>query len=467
MKRERAKLLLLMRKCSVRIALAIVGWLASLPLAKPEAQQVGRVVVLRVGHMLDVERGRWIDDAVIVIRGERIVEASARKSAQVPREAEMLEFPNAWVLPGLIDLHVHLAWGQATEKDSLPGAAEAKATLRAGFTTVRNLGSTDFADVRLRDAIRAGKVTGPRMVVAAAGLGVEGGVCDRVFGGAARVRGEGEAAKVVRAMVERGADQIKLCAGGGVVPSSKDADATEFSFEELQAIVREAHRLDRKVAAHAQGPMAVANALRAGVDSIEHGAGVTPELAKGMREAGVMLIPTLYRLEWNVEQARNNYAPAARIHELEAARDSAYSNFSAAFRQGVPVGLGTDATVIPHGLNAREFHVLVELGLTPLEAIRAATIRAAEFLNWQDRIGSLSPGKFADLIAVERDPLKDITALEDVRLVMLSGKIVHDAWLGPIPASKSWGVPARSTAPARRCRAPASRGSSVAFVRRG
>ena len=211
-----------------------------------------------------------------------------------------------------------------------------------------------------------------------------------------------------------------------MLPQESAAGATEFDETELRAMVQEAHRQGRKVAAHAQGPEAIRRAVEAGVDSIEHGGLIDEASARRMKEKGVFLVPTLYRLDWVLENAEKNGAPAAALERLRRARQLAREHVAKAIQSGVPVAFGTDATVYPHGLNAREFAVLVEMGMPPLEAIRTATLNAAQLLGWAGKVGTIEPGAFADLIAVAGDPLTDITSLEQVRLVIKGGAIYKD-----------------------------------------
>jgi imidazolonepropionase-like amidohydrolase len=244
-----------------------------------------------------------------------------------------------------------------------------------------------------------------------------------VFQGEGAVTSAEAAVAKVRELIGRGVEVIKLCAGGGVIPSAADAEAVEFTEEQIRAVVAEAHRLGRKVAAHAQGPRAIANAVRAGVDSIEHGSLVDETGARLMKERGVFLVPTLYRLDYVYEQARAGGAPPEQLKRRAEGRETVQQRLRSAVALGVPIAFGTDATVIPHGTNAKEFEALKTLGLSPAEALRSATVNAAKLLGWNDRIGAIRPGYFADLIAVEGDPLQDVTALQRVRFVMKGGVV--------------------------------------------
>jgi imidazolonepropionase-like amidohydrolase len=414
------------------LAVALMGAALTLPsLAtgqSPAGSDRPERIALRSARMIDVEEGSVIQDAVVLVEGLRIVAAGTREQVSIPEGVRLLDLGTCWLVPGLVDAHVHLAWGAAADAGGNdappPGAAEALATLRAGFTTVRNLGSTGFADVLLREAIDAGEVPGPRMLVAGPGLGAPGGTCAGVFAGEGVVRSAEEARAKVRELAEAGVDWIKFCAGGGVLATPADQDACELSPETMRAIVEEAHALSLRVAAHAQGPRAIATAVQAGVDSIEHGALLDDPAARAMKERGTVLVPTLYRLDWNVAAA--GQSGGAQATRLAQARDDARAHVKRAIELGVPLVLGTDATVFPHGLNARELGVLVELGLSPLQAMRAATLDAARLLGLEREIGSIAPGKRADLIAVAADPLADVRALEHVVWVMRDGRVVKD-----------------------------------------
>src|SRR5688572_3930082 len=386
-------------------------------------------IALGAARLLDVERGLVIEGALVIIEGKDIVAVGARRAGAhtalaLPADARFVDLGDVTLLPGLVDAHVHLAWGPvatpaAGERAAPPaGAAEALATLRAGFTTVRNLGSTGYADLRLREAIDAGLVPGPRMLVAGPALGSPGGTCDRVFAGEGVVRDADEARAKVRALAERGVDVIKLCAGGGVLAAAADREACELTLEVLRAIVVEAHSRGLRVAAHAQGPRAILNAVQAGVDSIEHGSLIDEEAARAMKERGTVLVPTLYRLEWGLANAEQNGASLSALAALEEAGTLARANAARAVTLGVPIASGTDATVFPHGLNARELGELARIGLAPAQVLRAATIDAAKLLGLEKEIGSVAAGKRADLIAVAGDPLANVRVLEDVVWVM-------------------------------------------------
>jgi imidazolonepropionase-like amidohydrolase len=383
---------------------------------------------------------------MVLIAGDRIREVGDERELQprVPPQARVVDLSRYTVLPGLIDAHTHLTFspylmgysslGVSVPREALLGARNARVTLAAGFTTVRNVGASGYADVALRDAINAGDVPGPRILASAPALGITGGHCDEnLLAPEFHYFSEGVANGVpavmakVREDIKYGADLIKFCATGGVLSKGDNAELEQFSPEEMQAIVREAHRLGRKVAAHAHGAQGIRDAVLAGVDSIEHGSFIDEEGIQLMKQHGTYLVPTLYLGDWFLE----NYAKLGLTEDMVAkaklVMPAARQNVAKAFREGVKVAFGTDAAVYPHGLNAREFAVMVKLGLTPLAAIQAATINAADLLGWSDRIGTLEPGKYADMIAVEGDPLKDVTTLERVKRVLKGGEVVEAA----------------------------------------
>ena len=362
----------------------------------------GLVVVAE--RMLDVEAGQYVQNAAVYIAGDRIEKVTTGRAPD-PSYGRVLTLPPGTVLlPGLIDAHTHLAWS------STDGVAEARKTVEAGFTTVRNLGSDSDAAFALRDRIERGEVVGPRMVLSGAGFGPPGGICPRTFGEAGAVTSPDDARAKVREQLQKRAGVIKVCAGGGVLANRTDVEATELDAATLGAIVAEAHGSKVKVAAHAQGPAAIRNAVMAGVDSIEHGSLIDRETALLMKEKNVVLVPTLARLKAANAPAQNQQRVFGAVTE--------------AVRAGVPIVLGTDAVVLPHGRNAEEFQALVEVGLTPLEAIRAATTRAATLLGIPE-IGAIRSGAVADLAAFEGDPLADVGVLtKPPRVVIARGRVV-------------------------------------------
>ena len=400
------------------------------------------VLVVRPGWVLEVETGEKHVGWAVRAEGDRIAAVGPASSVAVPAGARVIELPGATLLPGMIDAHVHLTWDDGKSEATREAA---KKTLEAGFTTVRSCGAPEGADLVLRDAIDRGEIVGPRVIAAGAPLGFAGGVCAQVFPGSGVFSTAEQALAHVRKLAAAGASWVKICAGGGVVPGPDDETAVEVAPEMLTAIVAEAHKLGLKVAAHAQGPAAVTAAARAGVDSVEHGALLDEAAAKLMVERGTWLVPTYYRLRWRREQAAANGAPAAALERAAAAGEKVRERQRRAIALGVPVAVGTDATVIPYGLDAREVAAMVELGMTPLQALQAATTRAAAMLGWSDRVGSLAPGHFADLVAVEGDPLTELAALERVALVVKGGVVVREPsapTAAPLPAASPTPPPA-------------------------
>jgi imidazolonepropionase-like amidohydrolase len=408
------------------------------------AQQGPRRVVVHAGHALDVKSGKVLSDQTFIIEDGKIVSAGPATETKAPADAVRIELPNATVLPGLIDAHTHLTYeprfgyeelGVSVVRSALTGAKNARVTLEAGFTTVRNVGAEGYSDVALRDAINAGDVPGPRMLVSGPALGITGGHCDNnLLPFDYHATGDGVADGIaavqhkVRENIKYGSDLIKICATGGVLSKGDDPQASQYTLEEMKAIVADAHRLGRKVAAHAHGAQGILWASEAGVDSIEHGSYIDDAGIAEMKKNGTYLVPTLYLGDWFLENAERNHVPEFLLGKAKTVMPIARKNIAHAFASGVKVAFGTDAAVYPHGLNAHEFAVMVKLGLTPLQAIQAATMNAADLLGWQGKVGSLEPGAWADIVAVDGDPLKDVTTLERVKFVMKGGDVVKNEY---------------------------------------
>ena len=395
------------------------------------------ITAVHAAHLLDVRTGKMLDNVTVTIKGDRIASVAAGGAA--PKGAHVIELPNATLLPGLIDAHTHLTFdpnfgyqelGISIPKEALIGAKNARVTLEAGFTTVRNVGARGYTDIALRDAINEGMVPGPRMLASGPPLSITGGHCDQnllPYEWHATSDGAADGVEAVqhkvREIIKYGADVIKVCATGGVLSKGDDPQASQYTLEEMKAIVADAHRLGRKVAAHAHGAQGIAWAAEAGVDSIEHGSYIDDNAIKIMKEHGTYLVPTQYLADWMRENAVKIGLPAMYAEKMKTVTAAMRQNVGKAIRAGVKIALGTDAAVYPHGLNAHEFEVYVKLGMTPLQSIQTGTVNAADLLGWSDRIGSVEQGKFADMIAVEGDPTKDITLLQHPVFVMKGGTV--------------------------------------------
>jgi len=416
-------------------------------LCAQESATKAKIVIVHAGHLLDVKTGKTLPSQTIVIQDDKIAHVGATTGDELlPAGATVFELPNSTVLPGLIDAHTHLTMNPnfgysmlaiSVPREALIGARNARVTLEAGFTTVRNVAAFSYADVALRDAINAGDVPGPRMLVSGPPLSITGGHCDNdllPFEYHATNAGVADGVEAVqhktREIIKYGADLIKICATGGVLSKGDDPNAAQYTLEEMKAIVADAHRLGRKVAAHAHGAQGVIWASEAGVDSVEHGHLMNDEAVATLKKNGTYLVPTLYLLDWQMANAAEANLPDFLKHKMEMVAGVGKVNVQKAFVAGVKIGFGTDAAVYPHGLNAHEFAVYVSLGMTPLQAIQTATINDADLLGWSDKVGTIEPGKFADIIAVDGDPQADVTTLERVKFVMKGGEVVKNLYGG-------------------------------------
>ena len=419
----------------------MIALLALLVLQQPQT-----TTVIRAGTLIDGSGAAPIRNAVIVIQGDRITAVGV--NAQVPSGATVIDLSGATVLPGFIDAHVHLAshtigdgdWQHAglTEMPSqlaLLGAAHAQQTLEAGFTTVRVVGTANFSDIALRNAINAGWIPGPRILGAGVSFGIRGGHCDGTnglqpfaLGHEAGVEsgvadGVEEVRNAVRYAVKYGADVIKICATGGVLSLTDSVGVQQYSEEEMRAIVETAAQLDRRVAAHAHGTAGIKAAVRAGVTSIEHGSILDAEAVALMKQKGTWLVPTLLA-GFTVE----SLATAGRLPPPIAAKALAiaprmHNSFKMAVDGGVKIALGTDAGVSRHGGNAREFALMARYGMTPMQSIVAGTSNGATLLGLERDIGTIAVGKRADIVAVVGNPLDNIDILQNVQFVMKDGKV--------------------------------------------
>ena len=398
--------------------------------------------VIHPGRVLDVRTGELRINQAVVIEGDKIAQVGPASEVKAAAGDTTIDLPQATLLPGLIDMHTHLTMdlnslgysglGISTAREALHGARNARRTLEAGFTTVRNVGANNYSDIALRDAINDGDVIGPRMVASGPALGITGGHCDEnLLPPAFHFQGDGVADGIegvqhkVREVIKYGADVIKICATGGVLSKGDDPNASQYTLEEMKAIVADAHRLGRKVAAHAHGAEGVRWASEAGVDSVEHGHLMDDAAVATLKKNGTYLVPTLFLTEYMQQNMERNDVPEFSKQKMRWIASAAQQNVKKAFDAGVKIAFGTDAAVYPHGLNAGEFHVYVKLGMTPLAAIQTATINAADLLGgaWTKQVGTLEAGKFADMIAVDGDPTKDVTTLEHVKFVMKAGAV--------------------------------------------
>jgi imidazolonepropionase-like amidohydrolase len=402
------------------------------------AQQSSTRTLIRAGHVIDVHTGNEAADQTIVVTGDSITAIAPTASTPKQSSDKEIDLHGMTVLPGLIDVHTHLTMdtnfdpyhelSTSVAKSALIGARNAKVTLEAGFTTVRNVGASGYADVDLRDAINEGLVEGPHMQVSGPALGITGGHCDdNLLPFEFHQNADGVADGVeavqhkVRETIKYGADVIKVCATGGVLSKGDDPQASQYTLEELKAIVADAHRLGRKVAAHAHGAQGILWATEAGIDSIEHGSYMNDEDIAAMKQHGNYFVPTAYLIDWM--QQYGNLPPFYKQKMIDVSAVEK-ANAKKAISAGVKVALGTDAAVYPHGLNAHELDVYVnQFGMTPLAALQTATLNAADLMNWTNHVGSIEPGKWADIIAVNGDPLKDVRLLQSVQFVMKSGVV--------------------------------------------
>jgi imidazolonepropionase-like amidohydrolase len=400
-----------------------------------------KIVAIRAGKLVDVVAGKVLADQTILVTGERISAVGPSAQVAVPAGAQLIDLSGATVLPGLIDAHTHLtsdpnlsgykSLGVSDMRAAMYGVHAARLTIEAGFTTVRNVGATGFGDVALRDAINDGDVVGPRMRVSGYPLGIQGGHCDNNllpsefhFTEVGVADGPWAARTKVREMVKYGADVIKMCASGGVLSKGDSPGAQQYTLEEMKAIVDEAHKLGRKVAAHAHGASSIRDAILAGVDSVEHASLIDDEGIKLARERGTYLVMDIYNDDFILNEGAKAGMLPESLEKERALGQLQRDNFRKAFHGGDKMAFGTDSGVYPHGDNARQFFYMVKYGMTPMQAIQAATINGADLLGWRDRIGSLSAGKYADIIAVGGDPLADPAALTHVSFVMKGGAVI-------------------------------------------
>jgi len=425
-----------------------------------------KVIVLKAAHLFDGKSKTLAQNAVVIVQGNKIVDAGS--NLPIPADAEVIDLGDATLSPGFMDGHTHLTNDYTNynkerleqidlnvSEKALRATIYARATLEAGFTTVRDLGSRfpgskEMVDVALRNSINKGYIVGPRMLVATFGIGATGGHFDPTSGFRDMLFGhepdysEGIAdgpdaiRKAVRFEVKNGADVIKAAVSGGVFSLADEVDTPQFTPAEMAALVDESHRLRKKVAVHCHGDQAGKEAIEAGVDSIEHGSFLKPDTLSLMKSKGTWLTPTLMATEYIMSKI-DSYPPALqpKARAAAAARSDMFRN---AVKMGIKISFGTDAAVFPHGQNAKEFKLMVDLGMQPIEALKTATENAADLFGVAQKLGTLEKGKLADIIAMPGDPTADITATERVSFVMKEGKIFRN---GPAtaPTVADWPPP--------------------------
>ena len=423
------------------------------------AQAADQIIVLKAERMFDGKSKTLVQNGVVIVQGNAIVDVGSNLPA--PSGAQVIDLGDATLAPGFMDAHTHLTLDYSGDynvrrlheldlnvsEQAIRATIFARATVEAGFTTVRDLGSRfvgsrEFVDVALRNSINKGVIVGPRMLVATKGIGATGGHFDPTSGfrdflfgrepdySDGIADGPEEIRKAVRFEVKNGADVIKGAVSGGVLSLADEVDTPQLTPAEMAALVDESHRLRKKVAVHCHGDQAAREAIEAGVDSIEHGSFMKPETLTRMKNKGTFLTPTLMATEWIMSKL-DNYPPAlqAKAKAAGAARSDMFRN---AVKLGVKISFGTDAAVFPHGQNAKEFKLMVDLGMTPIDALKSATANDAELLGIAQKVCTLEKGKLADIVAMPGDPASDITATERVFFVMKEGKIVRN---GPPIAS--------------------------------
>lgn len=424
--------------------------LAASALAAPAAAQTApaataaqQVTAIKAGRLIDVVSGSVRNDQIVVITGDTITTVGPAGKTEIPAGAKIIDLSNATIMPGFVDTHTHVtanpfegtyeSLATSIPRATVRGVANAQKMLMSGFTTVRDVGSPGFSDVAIRDAINAGEVWGPRMLVSGPSLGITGGHCDNnllppeyedfsegVADGPDAVR------RAVRRNVKYGVDMIKYCGTGGVFSKGTQVGAQQFTEEEVKALIDEAHMHGRKVAVHAHGANGIKVALRNGVDTVEHASIIDDEGIALAKKTGAFLSMDIYNTDFT-----QTYGKAHGVLEELLVKDRQVAqvqrdNFLKAVKAGVKMTLGSDAGVYPHGEGGKQFAVMVQYGMTPMQAIQAATINGATALGVEKQWGAIAPGLKADIVAVKADPLQNIRALESIDFVMKGGTVYHN-----------------------------------------
>ncbi len=395
--------------------------------------------IIHAGHVFDPEKGRYAQDQYILINDGKISEIGSWAS-KPDSNSPKIDLSDQYVLPGLLDAHVHLTGDsqvhgykrltRSVPRQAITGVRNAKRTLDAGFTTVRNLGAAGYADIALSDAIEAGDVPGPRILASGPSLGITGGHCDNnLLPADYAVTADGVAdgpwalRQKVRENKKYGAKVIKFCATGGVLSKGTDVGAQQFSFEEMKAIVDEAHLAGLKVAAHAHGAKGIETAIRAGVDSIEHSSFITDKGIADAKREGVYLSMDVYNSDYILSEGEKAGMLPESLDKERRVGKIQRESFRRAVKAGAKMAFGSDAAVYPHGQNGHQFAYMVNWGMTPLQSLQAATINNADLFGLSDQVGTISVGKHADIIAVSEDPLENIDIMKDVGFVMKGGVV--------------------------------------------
>lgn len=417
---------------NIKIMIAALGWLIF-------SQTTFANTAVTAKYLLDVQSGKLLENHYVLIKEQRIALITDDKS-KLPQGTEIIDLGERTMLPGLMDMHTHIVaplaknffagFFQSPHRSVIGGVVNAEKTLKAGFTVIRNVGAANYQDVALRNSINDGEIPGPRMAVSGPALGITGGHCDNnALNHAFNQKADGVAdgpwavRQMVRKNVKYGVDVIKFCATGGVFSKGTKVGMRQYTLEEMKAIVDEAHTHGKTVAAHAHGTEGIRFAIEAGVDSIEHASFLDKQTIRMAKKAGTFLSMDIYNTEYTLSEGKKNGVPEENINKERQVGTRQRESFNAAVKANAKMVFGSDAGIYPHGDNGKQFARMVRFGMTPLQAIQAATIESAKLLNWHKDVGEIKAGKFADIIAVKGNPLKDVSLLENVDFVMKGGKV--------------------------------------------